>query len=180
MLFLSKICLPTVDDDLNILLNDRLYHFYLALLEAVIVNLRYFWFHIVLCFMTVLFNMNMDRFMVIAIELEDKSKKDEYCWHDRRCFYSLFAKLRLFLEPTKNNAGILHRRGLIRFLQNYVFPLKFPKEQATDWLAISLDSTLVYLFLARLQWAVVVGLATVETGAICIVTADELSDCTDA
>ena len=102
MLFLSKICLPTVYDDLYILLNDRLYHLYLALLEAMIVDLRYFWYHVVLCFMAILelrssllplgkadasiallsltrsrFNMNMNGFMVITIEFEDKSKKDK-------------------------------------------------------------------------------------------------------
>ena len=94
MLFLSKICLPTVDDDLNILLNDRLYHLYLALLEAMIINLRYFWYHIVLCFMAILFNMNMNGFMVITIEFEDKSKKDEYCWHDKRCLLLFVCKVK--------------------------------------------------------------------------------------
>ena len=39
-----------------------------------------------------------------------------------------------------------------------------------------MDSTLVYLFLARLQWAVVVGVAAVEVGAVCIVAADEVWD----
>lgn len=83
MLFLSKVVIPAVFNDFYILFYYRLYHFNLALFEAVIVNLYYFWYHIVFCFVTILLNVNMNGFMIITIELENKSKKNEYGWHVR-------------------------------------------------------------------------------------------------
>ena len=40
------------------------------------------------------FNMNMNGFMVITIEFEDKSKKDKYRWHDKRCLLLFVCKVK--------------------------------------------------------------------------------------
>lgn len=60
-----KIIIPTVDDDLNILLNNGLYHLDFTLLETMIVNLRHLWDYIIFGFVPVLDDMDMDWLMVI-------------------------------------------------------------------------------------------------------------------
>ena len=52
-------------------------------LKAMIEDLNVFRFNIILCLMPILDNMNMNRFMIIRIELEDKSKYYKYSWHNQ-------------------------------------------------------------------------------------------------
>ena len=56
---------------------------YLMLLESVIENLLNIGSHIVLGFLPVLHNVDMDGFVVIRIEFENISKEDKDCWHNR-------------------------------------------------------------------------------------------------
>ncbi len=66
-------------------------------LEAMIEYLHYFRVNIVLCFVAILRNMNMNRFMIIRIELKDKTKYDKYRRHFSR---SIFTKVRIFMESS--------------------------------------------------------------------------------
>lgn len=105
--------------------------------------------------------MNMDRFMVIAIELEDKSKKDEYCWHDRRCFYSLFAKLRLFLEPTKRNLIFLLDIMLFcrSHLSIFIVNLEFGRKKI---LVMDINDSVDYVILNNITYHEIVQCAFLE------------------
>ncbi len=64
------------------------------LFESVIEYLNHFRVNIILCFVSIFCNMNMNRLMIIRIELEDKSKYDEYCRHRSK---RLSAKVKLFI-----------------------------------------------------------------------------------
>lgn len=55
-------------------------------LEPVIEYLDHIRINIVLCFVPIFCNMNMYRLMIIRIELEDKSKYDEYRRHRHNVF----------------------------------------------------------------------------------------------
>lgn len=67
----------------SVFFNQTLYQRYLMFLKAMIEDLNDFRFNIILCLMSILDNMNMNRFMIIRIELEDKSKYYKYSWHNQ-------------------------------------------------------------------------------------------------
>lgn len=72
-----KIIIPSVNDDLNVLFNDGLNHFYFTLFEAVIVNLRHLRNHVVFSFVTVLHDMDVNRLVVIRVKFKDEPKENK-------------------------------------------------------------------------------------------------------
>lgn len=73
-LLLIEITLPTVDNYLSILLDNRLYHGDFIFLEPMIVDLRYLGDNVILRFLSILDHMNVYWFVIIGIEFEYESK----------------------------------------------------------------------------------------------------------
>ena len=61
-------------NNLHVFFYHGFYHLQFIILEAMIIYHLHFWEDVVLCFVTILYNMNVNGFMVIAIELKDKTK----------------------------------------------------------------------------------------------------------
>ena len=71
---------PPVNDNLDILFDNGFNDRNLLLLKAVVIDLCY-WVYIIFCFAIVLEDVNVNRFVVVGIEHEPKTEKNEDSGH---------------------------------------------------------------------------------------------------
>lgn len=72
---------PALYNDFLVLVYNGFNECQLLFLESVVVY-QFYWRYVVLSFISIFKNVNMDRLMVVGIEHEPKSEKDEYCRHN--------------------------------------------------------------------------------------------------
>ena len=91
--------LPTLDNQVGILVNDRLNLLQVVSLY-VLLNKQYKLASVpdILSHTTVPFNVNVDRLMLLTVKEEGESKESKYFWHISISFYSDSAKIGIIFD----------------------------------------------------------------------------------
>ena len=91
--------LPTLDNQVGILIDDRLNllqvicHYLLLYKQCELTSVPYELSHA-----TVPFNVNVDRLMLLTVKEEGESKESKYFWHISISFYSDSAKIGIIFD----------------------------------------------------------------------------------